>query len=402
MTTDNVASFHDMRLGMFVHYRYGRPDQRARRADGSYVGGLDELADGLDVDDLVAVAQSMHAEYLQFTAWHAAINALYLSDVLETWLPGHCSRRDVIADLLEALEPTGIRLILYVHPSDGHDLTPEEQARTGWLDGPPYTRWNDFTNALFAEVVSRYRGRVLGYWVDGGLPPQIRETIGRLRETMRRSDPAAEVIQNDGWRGTHPRWGDYGSQEVLFFPYNADRRQVTHLITGKWWADCSYLMLPPELAFQYTVLQAGVRGHEGGGVAWNAGPYPGGQWEPGVREFFQKLGDYIAPVAPAIFGTRPSRSFVTMPGDSLVASRGARVVATESTAGATTYVHVLARPAGKALHLPVPYDGRVFRAAHLLRDEHKVGLVQDDAGLALTLAAGDDWDALDTVIVLRG
>lgn len=398
-------SYAHMRLGLFVHYVYaGRAHHGGvlgRHADGSPVSSLDELADGLDVQNLADMAAAMGAEYVQFTAWHANMNALYPSEVMASALPGHCSQRDVIADLLDALASRDIALILYVHPSDGHDFSPEDQERVGWNDGPPYRRWNDFINDVFAELVGRYAGRVRGYWVDGGLPPAISATISRLRETIREHDPAAEVVQNEGFYDCRPRWADYGSREVVRFPYPANRLQVTMPITAQWWADRSYLMIPPEVAFQYTVLQAAVQGSEGGGVAWNAGPYPNGRWEPGVADFVGALGGYVASVKEALLGTRPSRSFVTPPGTPLAGTRAPQAVATESRDGSETYVHVLNAPAGPTLDLPLPYDGRTYETAHLLHTEQQVELVQDEGGVHLTLSAASAWGELDTVIVLR-
>ena len=80
------------------------------------------------------VPPRMRAQYVQFTAWHANMNALYPSKVLQRRLPGHCSRRDVIADLIRAVRAKNIRLILYIHPSDGHDFSRADQDRVGWND----------------------------------------------------------------------------------------------------------------------------------------------------------------------------------------------------------------------------------------------------------------------------
>ena len=132
------TSFSDMSLGLFVHYTYvGRPYEWGCTtwSDGSPVASLDELADNLDVQDLARTAARMRAQYLQFTAWHANMNVLFPSAVMDRRLPGHASRRDVIGDLIKALRPTGIRLILYIHPSDGHDFSREDQDRVGWNEG---------------------------------------------------------------------------------------------------------------------------------------------------------------------------------------------------------------------------------------------------------------------------
>lgn len=80
-----------MRLGLFVHYTYvGRPYQWGCTtwSDGSPVASLDELAENLDVQNLVRTAARMRAQYLQFTAWHANMNVLFPSAVMARKLLG--------------------------------------------------------------------------------------------------------------------------------------------------------------------------------------------------------------------------------------------------------------------------------------------------------------------------
>ena len=290
------TNFSDMRLGLFVHYTYvGRPYEWGCTtwSDGSPVASLDELADNLDVQDLVRTAARMRAQYLQFTAWHANMNVLFPSAVMARRLPGHCSRRDVIGDLIEALRPTGIKLILYIHPSDGHDFSRQDQDRVGWNDGPDFSRWNDFVNEVIAEVVDRYGADVAGYWVDGGLPPQV--DPARLRRTILSRDPQAWLIQNSG---LNPACVDFGAHESFAEPYAASAWQMNAVISGEWWAKQGFLRISPEMALKYTVLQAGVPGNAGG-VAWSAGPHPGGRWETGVPEFAERLGDYVRRIETA-------------------------------------------------------------------------------------------------------
>lgn len=398
-----TRDYRQMRLGLFVHYvyfdvlrEYGAPI--GIRADGTPVASLDELADGLDVENLADAAASMRAEYVIFTAWHANMNALFPCAAIERLRPGHCSRRDVIADLISALERRGIALMLYIHPSDGHDFTASEQDLLGWNEGVPYRRWNDFMNCVLDETARRYRGRVIGYWADGGLPPPVDQAIDRLRETIRRADPNAVVVQNECFDDNHyRRWADFGCRELIRYPFPCEAMAAAGFITN-WWAMHAPLMLSPELAFQYTVLQAAVKDSEGGGVAWAAGPYPGGTWEKGVEDFFARLGGYVEAIRPALFGTRPSQAFVTKPKTSLMPP--VHVAATESADGNTTYVHVLRPPVRRELVLPPPADGRAFRHASLLANRHPVALVQDGGGVRLTLAPTDGWAQLDTVIQL--
>lgn len=394
MTAPPQTDFSDMRLGLFVHYTYvGRPYQWGCTtwSDGSPVASLDELAENLDVKNLVRTAVTMRVQYLQFTAWHANMNVLFPSSVMARKLPGHCSRRDVISDMIEALRPTGIKLILYIHPSDGHDFSPQDQDRVGWNDGPKSDRWNDFVNDVIAEVVDRYGADVAGYWVDGGLPAQV--DPARLRQTILNRAPQAWLIQNSG---LNRACVDFGAHESFAEPYAASAWQMNAVISDEWWAKQGFLRTSPEMALKYTVLQAGVPGNAGG-VAWSVGPHPGGRWETGVPEFAERLGAYVRRIENALFGTRPSAAYPTPDRTPL---RSARIVGTESQDGKITYLHVLWPPRGKDLTLPAPADGRTLTEAALLGGG-KIELSQDAKGMKLRLGEGQSWDLVDTVIVLK-
>ena len=394
MVAPSQTDFSDMRLGLFVHYTYvGRPYQWdcTTWSDGSPVASLEELAENLDVHHLVRTAATMRVQYLQFTAWHANMNVLFPSAVMARKLPGHCSRRDVVGDLIDSLRPTGIKLILYIHPSDGHDFSRQDQDRVGWNDAPNFERWNDFVNEVITEVVDRYGADVAGYWIDGGLPAQV--DPARLRQTIRSRDPQAWMIQNSG---RNPACADFGAHEDFAEPFAAAAWQMNAVISGEWWAKQGFLRISPEMALKYTVLQAGVPGNAGG-VAWSAGPHPGGRWETGVPEFAERLGEYIRRIETGLFGTCPSTAYPTPEGTPL---RSARIVGTESQDGKTTYLHVLWPPQGKDLTLPAPADGRTFVEAAVL-GAGEIALSQDAKGVRLRLGDGQAWDSVDTVVVLK-
>lgn len=388
--------FFDMHLGLFAHYTFvGKPYQwgSTEWADGAAVESLDELADHFDVDDFAATAAAMRAQYVIFTTWHANMNVLYPSAAMERHLPGHCSRRDLIGELLRALRARDIHLILYIHPSDGHDFTPEDQERVGWNDGPPFRRWNDFINEVIAELVDRYGAGVSGYFVDGALPEQV--DPARLRRTIIERQPRAWLIQNEG---LNRDCVDYGAREERIQPpYPPTTWLRCQTIAGEWWAMGGYAQWAPELAYRYTVLQAAVAGRMGGGVAWSFGPHPGGRWELGVRGFCERLGTLAERASTSLFDTRPSRAFVVT--DEPLFER--RYVATESPDGAVTYLHVFLPPRERSLELPVPADGRRFSTARMFDSGREVSVLQTDSGVRLTLPPEDDWHDVDTILVLE-
>lgn len=390
------ATFPDMHLGLFAHYTYvGKAYEWGwtEWADGTPVRSLDELADHLDVEDFARTAAAMRAQYVLFTTFHANMNVLFPSTVMQRHLPGHSSQRDAVGDLVRALKARGIRTILYFHPTDGHDLTPDDQNRVGWNEPAPSTRWNDFINELLGEIVDRYGKDVAGYYFDGGLPKRVDPP--RLRKTVLDRQPGAWLIQNSG---LNRACVDYGATEDRMKPpYPPTTWLRCQTITDEWWAKHAVLSWSPELAYRYTVLQAAVTGRMGGGTAWSFGPHPGGRWELGVRSFCDRLGQLIDTTGPSLFNTRPSRAYVVtnQPLESL------SFVATESPDGHTTFLHQFRPQRERVLELPPPADARRFASARLLSNGNAIALQQSASGVRLTLGSADTWDDVDTIVVLE-
>jgi len=393
---DGAVSFQDMHLGLFTHYTYvGKeyPWGWTQWADGTPARSLDELADHLDAEDFAETAASMRAQYVIFTTFHANMNVLFPSAVMQRRLPGHAAKRDAIGAMIRALKARKIRVILYFHPSDGHDLTREDQDRVGWNDGAPHTRWNDFINELLAEVVDRYGADLSGYYFDGGLPRLI--DAARLRRTVMDRQPGAWMIQNSG---LNRACVDYGATEDRMKPpYPSTTWLRCQTIADEWWAKQAVVNWSPELAYRYTVMQASVKGRMGGGTAWSFGPHPGGRWELGVRSFCDRLGLLMERAGGSVFSTRPSGAY----GIAKEPLEGLAQVATESTDGNVTYLHRFVPAQDRFIELPPPQDGRRFLRARLWRTHHPVTLEQTGSGVRLTLGKRDRWDDVDTIIEME-
>ena len=136
-----AENFRSMKYGFFVHYVWGGDAYSATvNKDGSKPKGLDDLADRFDAEGFARDIQAMNVEYVLFTAWHADMNVLYPSKVMEKWRPGHSAKRDLIGDMIKACKAKGISVLLYTHPRDGHDFTDADMAKTGWHRGQGRTR----------------------------------------------------------------------------------------------------------------------------------------------------------------------------------------------------------------------------------------------------------------------
>ena len=431
-----AADFRAMKYGFFVHYVWGGDAYSATvNKDGSKPKGLDDLADRFDAEGFARDIQAMNVEYVLFTAWHADMNVLYPSKVMDKWRPGHSPKRDLIGDMIKACKARGISVLLYTHPRDGHDFTDADMAKTGWHRGqgsnPDFdkwdrSKWNDFINECYSELVERYGNDILGLYLDegSGAADSFRVVdYPRLRKTITAKHPHLLMMQND-YGNLYT--ADLGNKEIFyhngFDTPDGDRWPsykipISVVVGSIFWAAFpegktepaqksakvgfnKWIPYTPEAMFRYTVLQAGSN-TDGGGTLWAAGPYAGGGWETGVLDRMKKTGGLISRVERSIKNTYPSTSYPTTPGTRIADLTWG--VATRSMDDKFEYLHVLKAPAGgsKTLKLPPPADGKKFSKAVLLAEKKPIALKQDESGLSLSLPTGSSWDRLNTVIALQ-
>ncbi len=121
-TRDRTAWMQQARWGVMNHYL---ADWIARRDGTSMsVEKWNELIDNFDVEGLAQQLESVGAGYYLITigqnsGYYLSPNATYNKYV--GIQPSKCSRRDLVADLHEALQERRIRLVVYL-PSGGPRL----------------------------------------------------------------------------------------------------------------------------------------------------------------------------------------------------------------------------------------------------------------------------------------
>ena len=418
---DGVSNFRRMKYGFFVHYVFGG----VRKSDGNWPNDANDLADRFDAAGFADDLQSMGVEYLIFTAWHFNVVCLWPSTAMNQWMPGHTVNRDLVSDMIDAVRAKGIRVFLYTHPRDGHDMSTADQITTGWGPGsggydPDWNqfnrqKWNDFINDIYADLINRYGSRIDGLFIDEGSPLGNSYSVvdyPRLRQTIKSRQPNLLMMHN--YYGNNYSC-DIGATEVSYWqawvpgtdPNNwpATGRPMSMVMGGNWSAITVPGIYAPRYnateMFRMTVLRAGVNSTDGGGVNWAAGPYAGGGWETGVLEQMRQIGSWIAPIRRSICNTLPSQSWITPP-NATINSLANGIVATRAFDDGTEFVHVLTPPATNSITLPAPADGRGYSLAYLLANGNPVTLVRNTNGsITLTLQSGDAWDSRNTVIALK-
>lgn len=418
-----------MKHGFFVHYTWDGYNG-SMRPDGSRPTSIDETADSFDAAGFADDMAAMGVEYVVFTAWHANFFPLFNSSAMNKYHSGRTPTRDMIGDMITAVRAKGVRVLLYTHPYQPIKYLgsyPNQYADLEWND--------NLINDVHAELVDRYGDQLDGIFLDenfGGGNQDDYVDYDRLLDTIRHRNPELVLMQNWGsWESSSIYTTDmmhrekvpemqYRWPDLVNNPYYSDTTPgpSTQLVARDWAASIAKVPTPAtttayrsaEGIFRTAVLGAGSC-TLGGGWIWGAGPYAGngtwpensqtfvGRWEPGVLEAMTGAAAYIAPISASIKNTYPSTSWLTAPYTS-IANLPQGFVATRSTDDTKEYIHVLNPPGTKTLNLPLPADGKVFTNARLMKNNRAVTLARNTRGMSLTLVNPDNWESLNTVIVM--
>ncbi|MFM2296441.1 MAG: hypothetical protein RL117_148 [Verrucomicrobiota bacterium] len=377
-----------MKYGQFTHYVWDGSGAVTRMPDGTNSPSIDYVANQFDATKFANDVESMGVEYVIFTAWHANFNPLFNSATFDRYGYGYRrSQRDMLGDMIAAVRSKGIRVLFYTHPNQPIDFN--------WLTH------NNMINDIYAEMVDRYGDQIDGFYLDENDPNGDQNNMVdfvRLERTIRRRNPDLMFIQNfygnlytcDVPMGESGPASANFSKDVSWPSISAYAQVMSNTWSAQVPLNQSAVTRSPEGIFRGAVTAA-CSCTDGGGTAWAAGPFPGGQWEGGVLETMQAVGQLMAPVAESIKNTYPSTSF---------AFSNSWGGATRSTDDTKEYLHVLWPPAGNSLVLPAPTDGKVFANARLLANGQAVTLERNARALKLTLNGASRWDANDTVIVM--
>lgn len=236
VATSKVTDWlRDARLGVFMHFWPNSAKDMA-------------LVDAFDVAAVTGQLKEMGAGYFVLTlgqnaGFYNAPNAVY--DRFLGCGPGEfCSRRDLPLDLHRALQPAGIRLMLYL-PCQAPNRDARAQRAFGLPEGKKDQPINEEFARKWAQVIhewsARYGDKVSGWWFDGGYKHiQFNETIaGIYADAVKRGNPRAIVTFNPGVKLVrYTRAEDYTAGE-LNEPFNV--LPTSRWVDGSQWHALTYL-----------------------------------------------------------------------------------------------------------------------------------------------------------------
>src|ERR1043166_6298692 len=165
---DRSAWMPEARWGVMTHYL---ADWRSRvDKEPMSVEKWNELVNNVDVEGLARQIESIGAGYYLITigqnsGYYLSPNAKY--DKYVGIHPSKCSRRDLVADLYEALHKRGIKLMVYLPAgAPGGDVVAVKSLQ--FERGPHRNREFQLKwEAVIREWSARWGKRVAGWWFDG-------------------------------------------------------------------------------------------------------------------------------------------------------------------------------------------------------------------------------------------
>jgi Alpha-L-fucosidase len=165
---DRAAWMQNARWGVMTHYL---ADWQARVHNlNMSVDEWNRLVDGFDAEGIAKQLESAGAKYYQISigqnsGYYLSPNATY--DRLVGITPSKCARRDLVADLYEALHKRGIKLMVYL-PSGAPGQDKTADAALGWSNGPnPNKDFQRKWEQVIREWSERWGKKVAGWWFDG-------------------------------------------------------------------------------------------------------------------------------------------------------------------------------------------------------------------------------------------
>jgi Alpha-L-fucosidase len=228
--------FHKAKWGVFMHFLGGAADGGA---DDISAEAWNNRVDAFDVDGLAAQLQAVGAGYFimtigQNSGHYCAPNHTY--DSLTGIRPSKCSKRDLIAELSDALAPTGIRLLVYsssVGPGRDHEARKGLKQYHEWNDADhnESTDWNRYRQVehmlnwekVLGEWSQRWGNKISGWWIDGcyhkaeRYPETEEPNLKTLANVLRSGNPDSIIAFNPGVRvpvGAYSEHEDYTGGEV--------------------------------------------------------------------------------------------------------------------------------------------------------------------------------------------
>jgi hypothetical protein len=186
----------ECRYGLMCHWTSQSFPRRGERKP------CDQAVRDFDVEGFAAQVEQTGAGFVVFTTSHAQHFFPAPLESLDQILPGRTARRDLVADLADALGRRGVKLFLYYHLGASSD--------SAWLNATGF--WETDTSRLFnkwtamiTEAGQRYGERLAGWWFDdGAVSYYYRSAPWKRLATAGKAGHASRLIAFNPWELPSP------------------------------------------------------------------------------------------------------------------------------------------------------------------------------------------------------
>ena len=129
---------------------------------------FEEATNGFDVEKFAETLASINAGHCILTVTHALQQIAMPHPLLDSILPGRTTKRDLIGELIEALDKRGIRFIAYYNHSCNNNDDVEWKKACGYADGI-HGNLDHFAEnicGIVSFIAKRYGTGLAGWWFD--------------------------------------------------------------------------------------------------------------------------------------------------------------------------------------------------------------------------------------------
>ncbi|MFA7636736.1 MAG: alpha-L-fucosidase [Monoglobales bacterium] len=146
--------------GIMVHFV---PNLKPRYSGG----GLDfnQMADGFDVKNFVSEVKAMGGKWILFPFGQNIIGYWSYNAVIEKYLPGVCSKRDLVLEIAIEAKRQGLRFIAYLHTSYD-ECTEEFRNAFGWNLSSDKKVFMERWTAAMRYYSEKFGDLLDGWWFD--------------------------------------------------------------------------------------------------------------------------------------------------------------------------------------------------------------------------------------------
>lgn len=159
MFRSDVTWMTDIPYGFFFHWNSKSMPQRGEQL--SY----EEAVNNFDVEKFAKTVNDCGGKLIFFTTSWAGYYFPAPIKAIDNILAGRTTKRDLIADLSDALSKYGIKIILYYHQGQDDKEWWNKQNFTPDNPGDLYVNIEN----ILGEVSQRYGNKIAGFWIDDGM-----------------------------------------------------------------------------------------------------------------------------------------------------------------------------------------------------------------------------------------